>query len=57
MPTTKSGIEGPADAPKKKPEAPVKSYPGSGKIGKGCDTSGRGGCIEGPMKNKGGKGE
>jgi hypothetical protein len=49
MPDTKSGICTPAGYNGKEPksiDAPVKSYPGSGSIGKGSSKTG--GMIEGP---------
>lgn len=55
-PPSKSGIEGPAGYNGKAPSsiaAPVKNYPGSSSIGKGGDTSGKGGgVVVGPMSNK-----
>ena len=56
MAKSKSGIEGPSDYNGKTPSslaAPVKSYPGSGSLGKSADKSGKGGdCIEGPASKK-----
>ncbi len=51
---SKSGICSPAGYNGKEPkslEAPVKSYPGSGSIGKGASKTG-GGMIEGPASKK-----
>lgn len=54
--TSKSGIEGPGGYNGKKPgsiAAPVKEYAGSKSIGKGADSSGKGGgVVVGPMSNK-----
>ena len=54
--TTKSGISSPAGYNSKTPPsitAPVKVYPGSKNIGKGADSSGKGGgTIEGPASKK-----
>lgn len=53
MPDTKSGICSPAGYNGKAPSsiaAPVKEYPGSKSIGKGADSSGKGGgTVVGPM--------
>ncbi len=53
---SKSGICGPAGYNGKAPSsisAPVKSYPGSGSIGKSADSSGKGGgVVEGPASKK-----
>jgi hypothetical protein len=47
MPTTKSGIETPADLHGKPLSAPVKHYPESGSIGK----SAKGQSIDSPAKS------
>ncbi len=56
MPDSKSGIKGPAGYNSKTPssiDAPAKSYPGSGMLGRGADRSGKGGgMIEGPASKK-----
>ncbi len=56
MPDSKSGICGPAGYNGARPSsiaAPVKEYPGSKSIGKGADSSGKGGgVVVGPMSNK-----
>lgn len=53
--TSKSGIEGPGGYNSKTPpnlNAPTKIYPGSHNLGKGADSSGKGGdCIEGPLSS------
>lgn len=52
MPDSKSGICGPAGyngTPPSSIDAPVKSYPGSGSIGKGSKSSG---MIVGPASKK-----
>lgn len=48
MPTTKSGVSTPADAPKQKLEVPVKVYPGSSKLGHGT----MGNTVSGPASKK-----
>jgi len=56
VPDTKSGICTPAGYNGKAPSsiaAPVKEYPGSKSIGRGADSSGRGGgVVEGPASSK-----
>lgn len=53
---SKSGIDGPGGYNGKKPssiDAPVKNYPGSSSIGKGADSSGKGGgTVVGPASKK-----